>query len=137
MNKSKAIPTSTGNNITGEIQAITAMKISANGISIRPVSVADVVKSLKNSKDLIEYVDNVTVKPIKHISTWDFSTLYTTIPHDKLKFALKELITKVMSGKIIFSNELQCFPCSSFLKLANALTDVTDLPCSKGLRWPG
>ena len=52
MTKSKAIPTSTGNNITGEIQAITAMKISANGISIRPVSVADVVKSLKNSKDL-------------------------------------------------------------------------------------
>ena len=52
---------------------------------------------LKNSKDLIGYIENVSVKPIKSISTWDFSTLYTTIPHKQLKFALKEIIMQVMA----------------------------------------
>ena len=52
MTNSSAIPKRIGNNIMGEIQAITATKISANGISIRPVNVAEVVKSLKNSNDL-------------------------------------------------------------------------------------
>lgn len=52
---------------------------------------------LKNSKDLIEHIENVATNPITHISTWDFSTLYTTIPHVKLKFALKQIITSVMS----------------------------------------
>ena len=53
---------------------------------------------LKNSKDLIQHVENVTTKPIKCISTWDFSTLYTTIPHADLKIALKTVIDRVMSG---------------------------------------
>ena len=50
-NKS-AIPMTIGSNMMGEIQAMTATNISANGISMRPVNVAEVVKSLKNSNDL-------------------------------------------------------------------------------------
>ena len=49
---SSAIPKRIGSNMMGEIHAITATKISANGISMRPVKVAEVVKSLKNSNDL-------------------------------------------------------------------------------------
>ena len=41
-----------GNNMMGEIQAMTTTKISAKGMSIKPVNVAEVVKSLKNSNDL-------------------------------------------------------------------------------------
>ena len=52
---------------------------------------------LKNSKDLVEHMEQVSTKPVKSITTWDFSTLYTTIPHAQLKMALKEIIVQVMS----------------------------------------
>lgn len=52
---------------------------------------------LKNSKDLVDHIQNLSTKPIKSITTWDFSTLYTTIPHSLLKEALKEIILQVMS----------------------------------------
>ena len=36
--------------------------------------------------------------PPRNIITYDFSTLYTSIPHDKLKEEIKSLVQKAFSG---------------------------------------
>ena len=40
---------------------------------------------LKNSKQLLDNIQTNSITSINSIKTFDFSTLYTTIPHDKLK----------------------------------------------------
>ena len=47
---------------------------------------------LKNSKDLLECLQSKSLDFCNSIKTFDFSTLYTTIPHSKLKERLKELV---------------------------------------------
>jgi hypothetical protein len=51
---------------------------------------SDVV--LKNSKDLLEYIQPRSLSFCNSIKTFDFSTLYTHIPHSKLKDRLAELV---------------------------------------------
>jgi hypothetical protein len=47
---------------------------------------------LKNSKDLLEYIQSMSLSSCNSTKTFDFSTLYTTIPHSKLKIILRELV---------------------------------------------
>ena len=47
---------------------------------------------LKNSKDLLEYIQSRSLSSCNSIKTFDFSTLYTTIPHSKMKDKLRELV---------------------------------------------
>ena len=47
---------------------------------------------LKNSKELLQSLKSRSLTTVSHISTYDFSTLYTTIPHSKLKARLRDLI---------------------------------------------
>ena len=47
---------------------------------------------LKNSKDLLEYIQSRYLSSCYSIKTFDFSTVYTTIPHSKLKNKLRELV---------------------------------------------
>jgi hypothetical protein len=47
---------------------------------------------LKNSKELLENLKSHDVSKIDSIKTYDFSTLYTTIPHNKLKSRLFQII---------------------------------------------
>ena len=47
---------------------------------------------LKNSKDLLEYIQSKSLSSCNSIKTFYFSTLYTTIPHSKLKDKLRELV---------------------------------------------
>jgi len=47
---------------------------------------------LKNSKDLLEYIQYRPLSSCNSIKTFDSSTLYTTIPHSKLKDILRELV---------------------------------------------
>jgi hypothetical protein len=47
---------------------------------------------LKNSKDLLEYIQSRSLSSCNSIKTVDFSTLYTTIPHSNWKDKLKELV---------------------------------------------
>ena len=47
---------------------------------------------LQNSKDLLEYIQSRSLSPCNSIKTFDLSTLYTTIPHSKLKKRLRELV---------------------------------------------
>jgi len=47
---------------------------------------------LTNSKDLLEYIQSRSLSSCNSIKTFGFSTLYTTIPHSKLKDSLRELV---------------------------------------------
>jgi hypothetical protein len=47
---------------------------------------------LKNSKDLLEYIQSRSLSSCNIIKTFDISTIYTTIPHSKLKDKLRKLI---------------------------------------------
>jgi hypothetical protein len=49
---------------------------------------------LKNSKDLLDNLKSRSFSQVSSIKTLDFSTLYTALPHDKLKTRLKEIIHK-------------------------------------------
>lgn len=47
----------------------------------------------ENNNDLIEFMERTNEKgKAKTIATYDFSSLYTHIPHDKLIFALNEIV---------------------------------------------
>jgi len=52
---------------------------------------------LKNSKNLVEDLDKKERLPYKNISTWDFSTLYTSIPHQDLIDRITKLIVSVFN----------------------------------------
>ena len=54
---------------------------------------------LKNSKDLLDNLKSRSFYQVSSINTFDFSTLYTTLPHDKLKTHLKETIHKASSHR--------------------------------------
>ena len=47
---------------------------------------------LKNSKTLLEYLHSHSFDKVTSIKTFDFSTLYTTIPHSSLKERLAQII---------------------------------------------
>ena len=48
--------------------------------------------SLKNSKELLEHLQSPNFNHITSIKSFDFSTLYITIPHQKLKSRLATII---------------------------------------------
>ena len=54
---------------------------------------------LKNSKDLLEILSSRSHYVCNSIKAFDFSTLYTTIPHTLLKSRNKELIQRCFSKK--------------------------------------
>ena len=56
--------------------------------------------NLKNSKELLEHLKSSNFNHITSIKSLDFSTLYTTIPHDKLKIILASFIR----NSFIFKN---------------------------------
>jgi hypothetical protein len=56
---------------------------------------------LKNSKDLLDNLKSRSFSQVSSIKTFDFSTLYTTLPHDKLKTRLKETIHKAFSHSFV------------------------------------
>jgi hypothetical protein len=54
---------------------------------------------LKHSKDLLDNLKSRSFSHVSSIKTLDFSTLCTTLPHDKLKNPLKETIHKAFSHR--------------------------------------
>ena len=52
---------------------------------------------LKNSNELLENLQANSLTSVNGIKTYDFSTIYTTIPHGKLKSRLKDIIHKVFN----------------------------------------
>ena len=55
---------------------------------------------LKNSKELLEHLKSPAFNHVTSIKSFDFSTLYTTIPHQKLK----ERLTRIIRNAFIFKN---------------------------------
>ena len=54
---------------------------------------------IENSKPLIDKLDVInTKKKAKEVSTFDFSTLYTNLPHDDLLRVLNEIIDFAFDG---------------------------------------
>jgi hypothetical protein len=53
----------------------------------------------KNSQDLLDNLKSRSFSQVSSIKTFDFSTLYTTLPHDQLKTRLKETIHKALSHR--------------------------------------
>jgi deoxyribodipyrimidine photolyase-like uncharacterized protein len=47
---------------------------------------------LKNSKDVLEYIQSRYLSSCNRINTYDFNMLSTPIPHSKLKCILRELV---------------------------------------------
>jgi hypothetical protein len=54
---------------------------------------------LKNTKELLTNLKSRNFSHINNTKTYDFSTIYTTIPHDKLKTKLFEIINSCFSNK--------------------------------------
>ena len=54
---------------------------------------------LKNSKEFLENLKAQSLHSVNSIKSFDFSTLYTTIPHDKLKSKLREIINQCFLHK--------------------------------------
>ena len=54
---------------------------------------------LKNSKSLLEYFKSCSLTSVTSIKAYDFSTLYTTIPHSQLKSRLRDLISSCFFAK--------------------------------------
>ena len=54
---------------------------------------------LKNSKELLENLKAQSLHSVNSIKSFDFSTFYTTIPHDKLKSKLKAIINQCFFHK--------------------------------------
>ena len=54
---------------------------------------------LKNSEDLLETLNSKLLSKYNSIKTYDFSTFYTSIPHNKLKSRLKNSIHRCYSKK--------------------------------------
>ena len=47
---------------------------------------------LKNSKDMLEYIESRSLSSCNSIKTFDFSTIHTTISHSNLKDKIRELV---------------------------------------------
>jgi len=53
----------------------------------------------QNNKQFVEFMDRTNTRgKAKSIATYDFSSLYTHIPHDKLIFVLKEIVDFAFNG---------------------------------------
>ena len=66
---------------------------------------------LDNSMQLKEHLSSINEQSrATSVSTWDFSTLYTTIPHDKLKSKIKELL------QFVFEKSKKDFFCANLRK---------------------
>ena len=59
---------------------------------------------LKNSKELLEHLQSPNFNHITSIKSFDFSTLYTTIPHQKLKSRLAAIIRNSFIHKMGFAD---------------------------------
>ena len=55
---------------------------------------------LKNSEELLEHLKSPTCNHVTSIKSFDFSTRYTTIPHQKLK----DILTCIIRNAFIFRN---------------------------------
>ena len=93
---------------------------------------------LKNSQSLLDSIKHNKIETYDSVSTWDFSMLYTSIPHSELLHRLKKLIKLtfdknngsnllVNQRNAYFSNEERdgylSFSCKEFCQLLKPLIE--------------
>jgi hypothetical protein len=66
--------------------------VSVNYIEVGKFAKCGVNQIMGISKDMLEYIQYRSLSSCNSIKPFDFSTLYTTIPHSKLKDKLRELV---------------------------------------------
>ena len=54
---------------------------------------------INNSLDVIRVLKEKQLS-LNHVSTWDFSTLYTSLPHAQLKKQLHDLLERFFNTKV-------------------------------------
>ena len=75
---------------------------------------------LKNSKELFDNLQSHPLTSIHSIKTYDFSTLYTTIPHTRLIARLSGLIKNAFRCKN-WEKALRIYCCRSYFRLLHTL----------------
>ena len=68
--------------------------------------------TLKNSKGLLDNLNSNSLASVNSIKAYDLSTLYTTIPHSKLKSRL----TKLIIFAFRFKNVKERYKSTHFVK---------------------
>ena len=71
------------------------------------------MRLLKNSTNLLSSLGHLGVHRATSIQTFDFSNLYTSIPHDLLKSRMNSIINNALSTKM----ELHDTPTSKFVEI--------------------
>ena len=71
---------------------------------------------LKNSKQLLDNLQSNSITSVNNIKTFDFSTLYTTIPHDQLKSRLVNQAFCFKNGKKRFEYIVVKYNSTYFVK---------------------
>ena len=56
------------------------------------------MRIINNSLDFIRALEEKQLS-LNHLSTWNFSTLYTSLPHAQLKKQLRDLLERVFNTK--------------------------------------
>ena len=82
---------------------------------------------LKNSKDLLDHFKSRSFSEVHSLKTFDFSTLYTTLPHEKLKCRLKKLLEKAFSNS---RNFVVLGYYSTFFSLKDKICYTLEQVCS-------
>ena len=63
---------------------------------------------INNSLDVIRPLEEKQLS-LNHVSTWDFSTLYTSLPHTQLKNDLLERVFNTKGKSFIATNNFHTF----------------------------
>ena len=63
------------------------------------IAYSDLSRNLENSTSLLSSLDQLDVRTAKSVQTFDFSTLYTSIPHDLLKSRISNLLHNAFRKK--------------------------------------
>ena len=75
------------------------LKFARKSFKYRLQGIDNCIFIVDNRDKVIKFLDaSNQVNCKKSISTWDFATLYTKIPHNKLKVKMSEFISKIMDN---------------------------------------
>ena len=90
------------------------VKFARTSFKYRVQAIDNCIFIVDNRDKVIKFLEesNHSSSNNKCVSTWDFATLYTKIPHDKLKHKISLFISKIMDD-VACSNKAAKFICCS------------------------
>ena len=89
------------------------VKFARTSFKYRIEEIDNCIFIVDNRNKVIDFLDKSNQDcSTKCVSSWDFATLYTKIPHDKLTYKMSDFIVKVMDD-VATSNKAANFICRS------------------------